>query len=279
MELIKCDSSMLGGMPAKLNDIEFLQNGISDALAGLASAHQLGNTFILDGVITSIGAFSTLHNTSGYAVVDGEICKVESSGLGSGNVVSSGFIYLEKVVTYNSDGLKVFKDTTLRDTYMVTKARFHWYSTVQSGKLLWTEVPRLNNQWITLDTDWDEAATLANPLKRTRYRKAIDGCIEIDFRLYNNPDSTSNAYSTETQIAELPVGFRPDRAHRFILHIETPDSLNFWHKGSIHFRLDTDGKLYFIPLLALDEAATYTNQIVNGASVWLGLIRIPLSLT
>lgn len=265
-----------GGISLEGDDFRFLTTGIIEALYGAVSAFQFGDTFILSGVEFTTGS-PYVRWSAGYAVVNGEICKLDAY-MGSALNYSSGYVYLEIAETYDPAGIEATElaGPTV-DTYAVRKGNFVWYAAPQVGKILWNELKTLNNRWITLDTDWDEAATLGDALKRTRYRYASDGCLEVIFRLYNNPDTSGNIYSAIAELATFPIGFRPDRNHHFALFTNIiNDTLNNRHSGKIHMSIMTDGKLNFNPLLGLDDAGTDTDQGIIGGTVWTGFIRIPL---
>lgn len=263
-----------GGVSLEGDDFRFLTEGVAEAIKGLALAHQLGETFILSGVEFSIGLFSALQHTSGFAVIDGEVCKLDSLGAIAG-VPSANYTYIEIEETYDPAGVETpeLGGGTI-NTYLVRKGKMVHYAVPQAGKVLWNDLKRLNNKWVTLDTNWDEAATLSDPLKRTRFRLSNGGCLEMIFRLYNMPDVSGNNYpASGNNIATLPTWARPDRPHRFALYCgDMTDSLIATHDGFLLFDIKTNGDIDFIPR-ADDSSAT---QSINGGSVWTGFLRIPL---
>ncbi len=138
MNQIIAGSAQLGGMPANLNDIEFWQNATIDAIKGLGRGLNLGDTFITDGVVFTVSGGALTH-TAGYVMLDGEICQVDALG-GPGLTIAGNYIYLEKIDTTDPTGFKLFREAGVgsKDTYLVRKAKFTAYGSVQAGKVLYS---------------------------------------------------------------------------------------------------------------------------------------------
>lgn len=118
-----------GGMPLDLDDINYGQNAVKEALQGFIGAICRENCILQGCVVTETAHHSQIMYrvvtiTSGFAWIGGEICRVESQQIELRPTIDSTTfdavypdIVLEKQAIYHTQGFEVFMDGVSRDTY------------------------------------------------------------------------------------------------------------------------------------------------------------------
>jgi hypothetical protein len=117
-----------GGMPFDLDDIDYSQNAVKEALCGFIGAITSGNC-ILQGCNYSETAHPTeimlryANITSGFVWIGGEVCRVEVQRFLLRPAFDASFntvyptAFLEKKTIFDPNGLEAFADGVTRDTY------------------------------------------------------------------------------------------------------------------------------------------------------------------
>lgn len=117
-----------GGMPFDLDDIDYSQRAIKEALRGFVGAIAPYNC-ILQGCNYSETAHATeimwryANVSAGFVWLDGEICRVESQQFLLRPQIDANFEItypipcIEKVTIFHAEGLEAFADGVTRDTY------------------------------------------------------------------------------------------------------------------------------------------------------------------
>lgn len=125
MDYLKVD--LLGGMYLEAEDWVFNQNGLKEALKGMASV--AGSNYILSGILPLSVSPGIIGNPEGFAVIEGEIFYVPL-GLQPNN---GTFRYLEVEETFDPNGLEVFEDGgSPQNTYIKRTAKVTSYATAQT---------------------------------------------------------------------------------------------------------------------------------------------------
>lgn len=107
----RTDYTQTGGHPLQLNDLDWSQAGLSEAIGHLAGSLRPGQNYILFGCeasTTPSGAGYELTLTPGAVVIDGEVCTVNAQTLTLNDVDDDLWFTIESTfvapspVTYNS---------------------------------------------------------------------------------------------------------------------------------------------------------------------------------
>lgn len=113
----KLDLSFLGGHPITLDDLEFLQNALTEGIKGAISPFQFGGSdpVILAGIIGTISGLNT-NFTAGFIVVNGEVYYVPAA-----TVVTASPICIDIAETIDTAGDVTYEDLATHSTYLVRK--------------------------------------------------------------------------------------------------------------------------------------------------------------
>lgn len=125
MDYLKVD--LLGGMHLEAEDWAFNQNGLKEALKGMASV--AGSNYILSGVLPLSVSPGIIGNPEGFVVIEGEIFYVPLNLQPNAGT----FRYLEVKETFDPNGLEVFEDGgSPQNTYIKRTAKVTSYATAQA---------------------------------------------------------------------------------------------------------------------------------------------------
>ncbi len=201
-----------GGFDFKSDDLRWMQSSFIEALKGLASPFQTSNTelVILSGCEeSSTGApnFDTIV-TSGFILCNGEIYYHASQIMSTPN---PQFWYWTFQTTYDTSGLKVFKDQQSHDTYEVNRVilveSFSPQITLQAYTSTKTIFHKIKDSlaiiqkpdWITLTNQYPQGL----PAWTNKCMKDLDGFVHL--KGYFIADVWFNSMVINT----LPSGYRP----------------------------------------------------------------------
>lgn len=214
----KLELGYLGGDPDSLDDLEFLQNALSEAIKGLASAWQHAglDVPILSGLESTISG-TTVTFTNGYIVVNSEVYFVIG-----GTFNLTDYYVIEIGDTFDSNGDETFENLSVNQTWRVRRGvmqlstgsgtEIDFSDTVTSTQALITQHGFITNQltsWTTVSvfgSGWSNNAGT----NLARYRKNKIGQVEIT-GVVKNPTASGQL------IFQLPVGFRPANQMGFIV--------------------------------------------------------------
>lgn len=127
-------TTYLGGLPAYLNDLRFLDDAYRLAFKGVMSTYGVADNevVILSGCVEGTsGSNSTL--TPGYVSIGGEICYVPEQIWPTPSHISGLIAYFDFNLSYDSEGLKVFENSTVNDTYQIRTVKISLNTVVPSG--------------------------------------------------------------------------------------------------------------------------------------------------
>jgi hypothetical protein len=209
----KLDCSKLGGDPLSLDDLEFLQTSLAEAIKGLASVWQWGSSdpVVIAGIKATVGVSDTVY-TSGYVVIQQEVYFV------SGVTVPNGSsMCIDIAQTFDAAGDETFEDLSTQQTYIIRRgtlkipvggpSEMDITDFISVKDALSTQGIVVNNEtaWAnaTFSGAWASATGGFYGSNAVRYRKNKLGNIELDGIAY------CAASPSAAIIFVLPVGFRP----------------------------------------------------------------------
>lgn len=140
-----------GGMPLVLNDFRFIHDSHLQALKGIVSAFGVENqtAVILSGCERTVVS-GTVTISSGYISLGGEICFVPSHSYPVPSV--GNFEYWVLNVSFDSAGLKLYKNTDSNETYEERTGKINVSNVVPVGHTKYQDSKRYEdviNEFIT----------------------------------------------------------------------------------------------------------------------------------
>lgn len=222
----KLDLTKLGGDPFTLDDLDFLQTSLTDAIKGLASIWQFGSSdpVILSGMQTTVAGSDTIW-TGGWCVINGEVY-----AFSGGTFATSATIVMDITQTFDTAGDEVFEDLSTQSTYIIRrgalkvaaggpneidvtdfislKDRFSLLGLVVNQETAWLPLP-------TLGATFSVPSTFITSPNVCEYR--INKLGEVEFRgiLYNSNLSNNGAFT-------IPIGRRPTTIKTFATYAGSP---------------------------------------------------------
>lgn len=199
----------IGGLPIKLNDFRFINDGIKEAFRGIMSSYGITDsmTIIISGC-EKTSATGTTTITEGYVSIGGEVCFVPEHSYP--DIAPGEFEYWVIDVTYDPEGTKVFQSTSTFETYEVRVGKIQIDTVVPSGYTAYDDAqtlfeamrPQLNiGEPITLTLEPN--IDVQQPF--TAF-KSIDGIVSFEGKLLLN---TTGVVGGAFQVTTLPIGYRP----------------------------------------------------------------------
>lgn len=150
-----------GGVSLEADDFRYTDAGIREAILGLAKI--FGDTFRISGVeLVQVGATTEYNYTAGYAVLNGEVMKVDASAAPI-DIAALPYIYIEEDISYPASGVEVLENSTTDNTYEQRRAKLVGYASAQSGALyaatklagtLMSEIIQQNTHAFTARQSW-----------------------------------------------------------------------------------------------------------------------------
>lgn len=113
-------STLGGGMPLFLNDLNFIDLAYRDALFGIMSAFGITeqDSFKLSGCVVAHIGGNDFTCTAGYISFLGEIYQVKAHNI----TTSEQYINFAPKLSWDAEGNKVFKDASTQNTYQIREA-------------------------------------------------------------------------------------------------------------------------------------------------------------
>jgi hypothetical protein len=240
----KVELGFQGGHPFVLDDLEFMQNALTEGIKGLASFFQTTSSdpVIISGLTTSVVGPNTVW-TNGFICVNQEIYFV----LG-GTFTTGSSMVIDIAQTIDTNGDKTFENLVVNSTYTVRRGilkvdtgsptevditdfitimdRLASIGCLRNSTVGWVNVP-------TFASTWGNGGSYTTGV--CRYRKNAMGSVE----LCGGAKITTSSLAGET-IFTLPVAYRP---------IE----------NKIFTCIGRDGSNYYAPLILI----VFTNGLVT----------------
>lgn len=205
--------NFLGGDPQRIDDDEFFQNAVIEAIKGLASVWQSGtlDPIIVSGLVGTVGATHTVY-TSGYIIVNSEIYFVNGGSFLNGSALG---INIDS--TFDTNGDKVFENLSNHSTYEIRQGILKSYSGTDMDIADFRSIKdRLQSMGAVLNrsTGWDDLPTLSANYTVPSLVETLTNTTK--FRLNNNGDVEFKGFleCTDMQnsaglICTLPLSLRP----------------------------------------------------------------------
>jgi hypothetical protein len=224
----KLDLTKLGGDPFTLDNLEFLQLAISEAMNGLASVWQFGSSdsVVLSGMKTTPSGLNTTW-TGGFVVINQEVFAFTG-----GTFPTSASIVMDVTQTIDTNGDEVFEDLSTQSTYVIRRGVLK-VATGGPNEIDVTDFISLKDRFSVLglvvnqETAWQTlptlGATFSVPLifitspNNCQWRTNKLG--EIEFRGILNNSNTSNVGAFT-----LPIGSRPTTIKTFATYVTSSTS-------------------------------------------------------
>lgn len=219
----KVDFTKLGGDPFTLDNLEFFQDGLIEAIKGLCAVWRFGTSddVILAGLNGTVSGSNTIY-PNGYIVVGDEIYFVQG-----GTFLTTDPVVIDISQTFDSGGDETFEDLTNQQTHIVRRGILK-VSTGGPNEIDMADLisvrDRLSSLGALIDnsTAWQNVGT-AVPFNSTwtnvtsgtfsgsvlRYKKTKTGEVVID------GSAIIPVSGTVHKIFTLPAGFRPLQAKRY----------------------------------------------------------------
>lgn len=203
-----------GGHPFTMDDIDFLQNALSEGIRGAVSPWFDGDAVILQGISGVVGTTHTTYS-NGYILVNKEIYPVIGAVIpnGGGFVIDIGF-------TYDPIGNKLYENGVVNNCYQkrigIIKSSsggsneidiadcITFKQSLQSKGFVFQDEPSWQN--LTLSSGW------SNGTVTPQYRINKVGEVELNGIALNAATTVSN-----NTICNLPFGFRPTSEKAFTI--------------------------------------------------------------
>lgn len=134
-------TTQVGGQPIVLDDLRFIHEATTQAFKGVMSSYGIAaaDGIILSGVIRSIVG-PDVEYTEGYVSLGGEVLYFPAQTYPIPVTPENEYLTID--VSYAPEGLKVFENTTSKDTYEVRNALMVKSATLPSGGVIWDDLKR-----------------------------------------------------------------------------------------------------------------------------------------
>ncbi len=189
----------LGGHPIKYKDFEFLQEQIRELVNATFGQLDWTKVTVLRGCTITVSSDGyTITVTDGFAFYNGFYYHVPAHSItGTTPQVAKWIV----AYSYDSRGLKTFKDTSQKNVYKIDELKLAFVNSADTGVAIAdTIMSTKKTDWVTvtnLPTGW-------NVHEPIMYRLNSNGDLQIKGKCYMDD-------STESVGFVLPVGFRPQK--------------------------------------------------------------------
>lgn len=245
----------LGGHPLTGDDLLFLQSSLAEAINGLAKS-LYGDFCIISGcelTLSGGGPTYTVAWTAGWIFLNGELCKIDAGTHNNWD----GTNRFEIVETYDPAGSIVYESLATEDVYYIRKASIdnggHGTTTdlTISTFLKFKDTKKFTS--LTPLGAWVWSGGVIVP------GYALNPIGDVVMRSRINIVSYNPA--SDTKIATLPAGYRPQEKRTFIC-AATINSV----KTFIHVEVDSNGDIMPLGLASSDAAYIHLDgiRIVKG---------------
>ncbi len=199
----------IGGLPIKLNDLRFINNGLKEAFKGVMSSYGITDsiTIVLNGCEkTSVSGTTTI--ASGFVSIGGEICYVPLHSYPDPAV--GEFEYWDIDLTFDPSGSKVFQSTDIFDTYEIRVGKVIKDTVIPVGYTAYDDAQSLFEAMRTKLNIGESIDLILAPNIYVQQPftafKSIDGIVSFEGALTLN---TTGVVGGAFQVTTLPVGYRP----------------------------------------------------------------------
>lgn len=126
-----------GGFPELLDDLDFDQKAVREAISGFASGFGVGEdqSFILSGCVLSSGAYG-----AGFICLNGEVLRFD--GVTAPTVPVGSAAVWGVLETNDANGTKTMENATIREAYKVRRAKIEVVTIAQATGRFWV-TPRV----------------------------------------------------------------------------------------------------------------------------------------
>lgn len=204
-----------GGMPFEQDDLDWMQNGLIEAINRIIESMALGETTVILKGVEASANMSSVEISAGLIWREGKILSFGSTTQNPTNTPE-----LDTDTTYDAAGNDTFKDSVDRDTYRQDHAVIAQGGAAMTQQEFIDEVngwPRLKDYWHeTVMEDWNNLTLLGswtgagvsfdysgNGPGNPQYRKTHAKRVELRGVIGHASGATGT-------IATLPVGYRPE---------------------------------------------------------------------
>ncbi len=240
-----------GGHPITVNDIEHMQDGLTEAIIALVKALATDGAAIPNCVLfgfnitASGGGFTTY--APGAAVINGEICQFDGATVASGLTLPNHYV-IRTSDTYVAGNPITYGDGSTKNVHLIRKVIIASSAVATTSNeidldhfTLLKDVLKANlfsftNAWVRVGSGGGAPAYNSTFLgyglttaEELRFCKLLSGMVIIEGGLEFNGVSTVGSlgsinYTTPLRIFTLPVGYRPDTGSAYMeVSVETPD--------------------------------------------------------
>jgi hypothetical protein len=204
----KLDTSLLGGFPFDLNDLEWQFDAYERAFADVVRG--FGSSFIIHGCVPTTVALNTYDISAGAVVMDGELYPF--AGVAGLVIADPAEAWYVVSATLDPSGAEAFEDLVTRNAYQKRIATIVQTASPASPNaavfgqrledVILAKVGTVAQPWAapTLGNSWVAQGIPYNPL--TGYRKELGLLVRLRGTV-NGSSASANGLFT------LPVGFRP----------------------------------------------------------------------
>lgn len=231
-----------GGDPLYIEDIEFSQDAVAEAIKGIMSgvANDAEASFILSGCTATYDG-TTYTVAAGYVCIKGEVFKVDSH-------TTAVLSHWGELVSYDADGDQVFEDTVEHSTHEVRKAKV--YPSDPGSGVAYASVERISakllsllagvNGWLTTFSYESPFVNYGAPYDNVAYRyDQMTGKVVFKGHLKRSPGMSHTA---DVKVFTISVpAYRPANQQEVAL-ASVGD--NFTNKVPVVLIVKTDGTVW-----------------------------------
>lgn len=243
-----------GGNPIVLDDVRWLLGQATSGNHGIYqmlnnSLREYGDNFIVQGVVAS-GTTPNIAITEGWIMLAGELVKVDAQ-TGIDTSTEDSF---SKVITFDSAGLKTFRNAATVNTYQKNRGVVDTLAGTldYNGARIGDKISSLlSESWTNID---DYQSDYTDGSVSPQVRKVNDNNIQLRGRVNKTAGATILASS---HILTLPTGFFPGVTRFFkIFSLETTNNISFAEinpSGELRLRGDLSNILVSANGIILDD--------------------------
>lgn len=214
-----------GGHPLHLDDIQFLQTAVLEAIQGLASIY--GSDFRVTGALLD-NSGPNASWTSGYVVIGGEVYEVEA-GNKTGVFTTPVFTPIE---TISDPSPVLYADGQLKNVHKFRKATVE-EDTGQSIKAAVTGIAVAYDSASIAISNWPQVGSSSLVSRRRGKHVDLAGVVK---------NNTGLSSSVDTKIAELADGYMPLTEQLFVV---ATDEVSLGLKSRL-IRVKTNGDIEIV---------------------------------
>lgn len=237
-----------GGFPFTLDDLRWLENGLTDALKGIVNHVSSTEVLILSGCEYNEQQLSDtdqLVMTAGYVYFNGEIYKVDAvnATLSSGNT-----FYWDLKVTNDPAGNLTFEDTNTYDVYQIREFEVKQAASVPAGKVEVTDEKTIFSVFrdkLRSSSSFDSPMNSYNPGYSDVLLSPFSYCLSSDNIVHLTGRINGTGLLSSNNIGVIKNEIKPSNNVLLVAHIYNPNSNKLVGYGRLEI-LNT-GAVWFYP--------------------------------